>query len=160
MLRETPSPPTAPLGAPIAANMLPSESPAFEKEVPPELPSAAAAHGPFNPRLAGAATRRIGFDLEIVPERHPYALGSSRTMPVRVYYQGKPLPGALVKLTNLDADARPVASKRTDGNGRSSFNIPAKGKWLLNVVWTKPISGNPKADFDTTFSSFTFGYPG
>ena len=117
-------------------------------------------NGPFNPKLAGAATRRIGFDLEIVPERHPYALGSSRSMPVRVYYQGKPLSGALGKLTNLDADARPVASKRTDRNGRSSFAIPTKGKWLLNVVWTKPISGNPKADFDTTFSSFTFGFPG
>lgn len=117
-------------------------------------------NGPFNPKLAGAATRRIGFDLEIVPERHPYALGSSRTIPIRVYYQGKPLPGALVKFTNLDADARPVATKRTGADGRSSFDIPSRGKWLLNVVWTKPISGHPKADFDTTFSSLTFGYPG
>lgn len=117
-------------------------------------------NGAFNPKRVGAATRRIGFDLEIVPERHPYALGSSRTLPVRVYYEGKPLPGALVKLTNLDADARPVATKRTDRNGRSSFEIPSRGKWLLNVVWTKPITGNSKADFDTTFSSLTFGYPG
>jgi hypothetical protein len=29
---------------------------------------------------------------------------------------------------------------------------------LVNVIWTKPIA-HPEADFQTTFSSLTFGYP-
>ncbi len=97
--------------------------------------------------------------LEIVPERNPYNLGPARKLPLLVYYEGRPLPGALVKLTKLEQDAKPAAVQRTDGAGRTTFNVPRQGKWQLNVIWTKPISGNPKADFDTTFSSLSFGYP-
>lgn len=104
-------------------------------------------------------TRPIGLTLEIVPERDPYAAGTSAAMPVRVLFEGRPLPGALVKLTNLDSDAKPVATQRTDQNGRAVFNAPRSGSWLLNVVWTKPISGDRRGDFDTTFSSLTWGYP-
>ena len=93
-------------------------------------------------------TRPIGLSLEIVPERDPY----------RVLYEGRPLAGALVKLTNLDFDTRPVEMHRSDRAGRAAFSVPNHGAWLINVIWTKPIRGNPKADFDTTFSSLTFGY--
>ena len=104
------------------------------------------------------ATRPIGLKLEIVPERNPYALGGSRMLPVRVMYQGRRLPGATVKLTNLEADERPVATAITDRAGRARFRVPATGSWLINVLWGEPIKGDSKADFDTTFSSLTFGY--
>jgi uncharacterized GH25 family protein len=103
------------------------------------------------------ASRRFGLALEIVPERDPYLLGPAQTLPVRVYFEGHPLSGALVKLTNLDADARPMAAQRTDGDGRAHFNLPGRGKWLLNVIWTKPLAGNSNADFQTIFSSLSFG---
>ncbi|MBW3617797.1 MAG: DUF4198 domain-containing protein [Proteobacteria bacterium] len=104
-------------------------------------------------------TRPIGLTLEIVPERNPYAPGPSNALPVRVFYEGRLLPGALVKLTNLDADAKPVAMRRTDAAGRAVFTPPRTGSWLLNVVWTKPIKGDRRGDFDTTFSSLTWGFP-
>lgn len=104
-------------------------------------------------------TRPLGLTLEIVPEVNPYALGAGESLPIRVFYEGKPLPGATVKLNNLDADARPVVTYRTDGQGRAVFRTARKGAWQLNVLWTKPLKGNPKADFDTTFSSLTFGFP-
>ncbi len=103
-------------------------------------------------------TKAIGLALEIVPERDPYVLGSSRNLPVRVIYEGKALAGATVKLTNLYSDEKPVAIVKTDSSGRAAFRIPESGAWLLNVVWTKPIKGRPGADFDTIFSSLTFGY--
>ena len=99
----------------------------------------------------------LGMTLEIVPERDPYALGTSRKLPVHVIYQGKRLAGATIKLTNLQSDEKPIAVIKTDKLGRATFSIPERGKWLLNVVWTKPISGRPDADFDTIFSSMTFG---
>ena len=103
-------------------------------------------------------TKPVGLTLEIVPEKNPYALAAKEPLPVRIYYEGKPLPGALVKLTNLEFDLRPVATKRSDGEGRASFDLPRTGTWLVNVIWTKPLKGDPRADFDTTFSSLTFGY--
>lgn len=33
------------------------------------------------------------------------------------------------------------------------------GTWLLNVVWTQPAAVPADVDFDTTFSSLTFGFP-
>lgn len=104
------------------------------------------------------ATMPVGFALEIVPDRDPYALGGSRELPVHVLYQGKRLAGATVKLTSLEFDRKPVAIVKTDRNGRATFRVPPVGEWLLNVIWTAPVTGNPKVDFDTIFSSLTFGY--
>lgn len=115
--------------------------------------------GPASSKPQPWVTRPLGLSLEIVPEVNPYTLGAGETLPIRVFYEGKPLAGATVKLNNLDADARPVVSYRTDARGRAVFRTPRKGAWQLNVLWTKVIKGNPKADFDTTFSSLTFGFP-
>ncbi|MBA2771761.1 MAG: DUF4198 domain-containing protein [Sphingomonas sp.] len=106
------------------------------------------------------ATRPIGLKLEIVPDRNPYALGANRMLPVHVLYNGRRLPNATVKLTNLRSDERPVAVAVTDRQGQARFRVPASGEWLLNVVWGEPVTNDPRADFDTTFSSLTFGYAG
>ena len=105
-----------------------------------------------------AITQPVGFNLEIVPAISPYALKTGQLLPVQVLYQGRPLAGALVKLTNLEFDVRPVSTHLTDASGHAAFEIPRTGDWLLNVIWTQPIKGKPDADFETTFSSLTFGY--
>ncbi|MES2754410.1 MAG: DUF4198 domain-containing protein [Pseudomonadota bacterium] len=105
-------------------------------------------------------TRPLGMTLEIVPERNPYRPAGGADLPVRVIYEGRALPGALVKLTNLRADEKPVETHRTDGAGRAIFQLPRTGEWQLNVVWSKPVTGNPAADFETIFSSLSFGFPG
>ncbi len=105
------------------------------------------------------ATRPIGLKLEIVPERNPYALKGARILPVHVLYNGRRLANATVKLTDLGNDAKPVAIAVTDQAGRANFRIPARGNWLLNVVWGEPVRSNARFDYDTTFSSLTFGYP-
>ena len=73
------------------------------------------------------ATRPVGLSLEIVPERDPYALGKDRLLPVHILYEGRRLPGALVKLRDLHDDEKPVATALTDRNGRAAFRIPATG---------------------------------
>lgn len=101
-------------------------------------------------------TRPVGLTLEIVPAVDPTAPGFTMTLPVTIMYHGRPLSGALVKLNNLDFDARPVETHLTDEAGRATFTIPFKGEWQMNVVWTQSIK-DPRADFDTVFSSLTFG---
>ena len=102
-------------------------------------------------------TRPSGMTLEIVPERDPYAIRRGSPLPLRIYYQGRPLSGATVKLTNLDADAKPVARLLSDATGRVTITHPGPGNWQVNTIWTRPVAGNPAADFDTVFSSLTFG---
>lgn len=116
--------------------------------------------GPPGTRPQPHVTAPLGLTLEIVPERNPYALRPGEPLPVRVFYQGRPLAGALVKLTDLGRDEKPLEARRTDASGRALFRPRRDGIWLLNVVWTRPLAGDPRADFDTVFSSLTFGYPG
>lgn len=104
------------------------------------------------------AMRPIGLTLEVVPLRNPYSLGPGQPLPILILYEGRPLPGALVKLTRLEADALPLRSVRSDARGKVNFTIPKAGSWLINVVWTKPIT-SPQVQFSTVFSSLTFGYP-
>ena len=103
-------------------------------------------------------TRPTGLKLEIVPQRNPYELQAGETLPVQILYEGQPLSGATVKLNNLDFDAEPLATRVTGADGRAVFTVPLRGRWQLNVIWTKPIRGNPQVDFDTTFSSLSFGF--
>lgn len=102
-------------------------------------------------------TRPIGLTLEIVPEKNPYALSADEALPVRVFYRGKPLAGASVVLEPLHRPAGHGTPVLTDAQGRARFTFQKKGEWRLALVWTQPIN-HPKADFDTLFSSLTFGY--
>lgn len=99
------------------------------------------------------ATKRLGLPLEIVLV-HPPSDGD--TLAAQVIYKGRPLARALVKLTDLDHDAQPVAAQVTDDAGRVHLRRPPPGQWLLNVVWTTPLDGDEGIDFDTIFSSLSF----
>ena len=105
-----------------------------------------------------AVTKPVGLSLEIVPEVSPYALPRSATLPVRVLYEGRPLAGALVKITDLAHDAAPREQHRTDSEGRAGFAMPGEGAWMMDVVWTKPLI-DEGVDFETVFSSLSFGFP-
>ena len=115
--------------------------------------------GPPNVDSQHAVTRPVGLPLEIVPEANPYELPRSTHLPVRVIYAGRPLPGALVKLTDLSHDASPFETHVTDREGRATFTLPDSGMWLLNVIWTKALPPSEETDFETIFSSLSFGFP-
>lgn len=112
--------------------------------------------GPIDRASIARATRPLNLRLEIVPERHPMALGPAKVLPVRVLYDGRPLAGALVKITDLGADAKPADMTRTDAQGRARFAIRRAGAWQINVVWASRLNGRRDADYATTFSSLTF----
>jgi hypothetical protein len=101
----------------------------------------------------------VGLPLEIVPETNPYSTPQSATFPIRVIYAGHPLPGALVKLTNLEHDAAAFEMHLTDRGGHAIFTMPSSGTWLLNVIWTKASGPLDETDFETVFSSLSFGFP-
>jgi uncharacterized GH25 family protein len=115
--------------------------------------------GPPGAGSSAQVTRPLGLPLEIVPELSPYTEPRPATLPVMVIYEGRPLAGALVKLTDLEHDAAPLEMHLTDHAGRASFTMPRGGTWLLNVIWTKPLPGSRDSDFETIFSSLSFGFP-
>lgn len=115
--------------------------------------------GPADARSQGQVSKPVGLPLEIIPEANPYGVQRSSSLPIRVTYADHPLAGALVKLTNLKDDASPFEVHITDQEGRASFTMPTSGAWLLNVIWTKALPPSDEADFETVFSSLSFGFP-
>jgi uncharacterized GH25 family protein len=115
--------------------------------------------GPPEAESQAQVTEPLGLQLEIVPEQNPYAVPQSAALPVRVIFEGQPLAGALVKLTNLEHDEAPLEMHVTDRAGRASFAMPIHGTWLLNVIWTKVLPNTRETDFETFFSSLSFGFP-
>jgi uncharacterized GH25 family protein len=109
--------------------------------------------------LLGQVNKPLGLPLEIVPEANPYGAKRLATLPVRVIYAGHALAGALVKLTNLANDASPFEVRLTDRDGRAGFTMPNAGAWILNVIWTKALPRSEETDFETVFSSLSFGFP-
>lgn len=112
--------------------------------------------GPINADSAGIVTRAAGLNLEIVPEMHPGLLRPGQALPVRVLFDGEVLPGAQVRLSDLTAEGKPVDQQVTDPEGRARFTLPRQGRWLLSVVWTKPVPDGIVADFETRFASLSF----
>jgi len=103
-------------------------------------------------------TRPLGLQLEIVPAVDPYSEPRPASLPVRILYDGRVLPGALVKLIDLEQHIEPVDARRSDSMGLARFAMPRSGTWLVSVVWTKPLVNSPDADFETIFASLTFGF--
>lgn len=110
-------------------------------------------------QASAEVTTPLGLRLEIVPAINPYATPRPKQFPVRVLYGGKPLAGALIKLMSLDRDLTVTDQQRTNGAGLASFTMPPGGSWLMNVIWTMPLTNASDADYETTFSSLTFGVP-
>ena len=115
--------------------------------------------GPAGTGSQDQLRRSVGLPLEIVPEANLYGVPRPTALPLRVIYAGHPSAGALIKLTDLKHDASPVEMHVTDHNGHAAFTMPASGTWLLNVIWTKALSPSDETDFETVFSSLSFGFP-
>lgn len=112
------------------------------------------------PSVSGdtSIARPVGLSLELVPETNPYARSRPAQLVVRVVHEGQALPGALAKLIDLQRRLVVVEEQRSDANGRVRFAMPDSGAWLVSVTWTQPLPASEGFDFETTFSTLSFGF--
>jgi uncharacterized GH25 family protein len=86
---------------------------------------------------AQASTEAFGDILEIIPLKSPRGLKKGEILPLKVMFEGKPLPAAEVKATYAGFSNEPhtfAVTTKTDGKGVARVNLLEKGDWLLNVV--------------------------
>jgi uncharacterized GH25 family protein len=103
--------------------------------------------------------RRLGFTLELVAERNPYAMRPGGELPVRLTYENRPLAGALVIAMNrLNPAER--QSTRTDSDGRVKFRLRSGGMWLIKAVHMIPAPAGSNAEWASFWASLTFDLPG
>jgi uncharacterized GH25 family protein len=100
------------------------------------------------------ADRALGFRLELIAEKSPYASPPPDALPVRLLFEGKPLAGALVTAFPYDAPEA-ARSARTDASGRATVDVSRRGQWLIKAVHMIP-SATPDADWQSLWASLTF----
>ena len=104
------------------------------------------------------ADRPLGFTLELVAERNPYAVRPDQDLPVRLTYENQPLAGALVVAMNRLNPAEKL-SARTDKDGRVRFKLRPGGMWLIKAVHMVPAAAGSNADWASYWASLTFEMP-
>jgi hypothetical protein len=82
---------------------------------------------------ASGFDRPLGYTLELIPESNPYALTPGDALPVRLLYEGQPLPNVLIiAFTAEEPDVKQRA--RTGADGRVSLRVDRAGTWLIKGV--------------------------
>lgn len=107
------------------------------------------------PPSEAAGDRRLGFTLELVAERNPYALRAGQDLPVRLTYESRPLAGALVVAMNRLNPSEKLAA-RTDNDGRVRFRLRPGGMWLIKAVHMIPAPTGTNAEWASFWASLTF----
>jgi uncharacterized GH25 family protein len=99
--------------------------------------------------------RPLGFPLELVAERNPYAMKADQDLPVRLTYENRPLAGALVVAINRLNPAEKL-SARTAADGRVRFKLRCDGMWLIKAVHMVPAPQHAQAEWASFWASLTF----
>jgi uncharacterized GH25 family protein len=101
------------------------------------------------------ADRLTGMPLELVAERNPYGLAKGGALPVRLYYQGKPLADVqITAIAKAEGDKR--NTYRTDKDGRALIALPLSGAWLLNAVHMMDGVPGEGAEWQSLWASMIF----
>ena len=101
------------------------------------------------------ADRALGFPLELVAERNPYAIRAGQDLPIRLTYENRPLAGALVVAMNRLNPSEKMAA-RTDNDGRVRFGLRPGGMWLIKAVHMIPAPAGSDAEWASFWASLTF----
>ncbi len=99
-----------------------------------------------------------GMRLEIIPDRNPYNLKGTSTIPFRVLFDNRPFENALVLAWHSVNGTTTHTSIRADKNGRVSFPISNNGKWMISIVRMIPYTDTKTSDWQSFWGSYTFGY--
>jgi uncharacterized GH25 family protein len=99
--------------------------------------------------------RRLGFTLELLAERNPYASRAGEDLPVRLTYDNRGLAGALVVAMNRLNPSEKLTA-RTDGAGRVRLRLRPDGMWLVKAVHMVPAPAGTNAEWASFWASLTF----
>lgn len=113
-------------------------------------------------RTGELATHPLGHALEIVPEKDPATLAAGESLPVKVFFRGKPLAGVRVSAASAGAEIKghdfPVTAE-TDADGRALLKLDRGGLWYARLIHMVPAQDDPEVDWRSFFATLTFEVP-
>lgn len=101
-----------------------------------------------------------GQRLEIVPASDPLARAAGDKLTFTLFFDSKPLSGALVKAWHKQDEQTLTIRARTGDGGKVGFNLPHAGVWMISAVHMLPATDMPDVDWDSFRGSLTFELAG
>jgi len=104
-----------------------------------------------------AYSQEFGFPLELTPLTNPYA-EDTPLQSFRLTYLDTPLKDAQMVVWHEEGGRVNRRALRTDENGTITFPLTQEGNWMVSVVHMVRATESDKADWQSYWGSFTFGY--
>lgn len=108
----------------------------------------------------GTYGKRTGQRLEIVPGSDPFLSSRSKPLDFVLQFDGKALPGALVKAMHKTSGQVTIMRARTNDAGRVRLTLPFNGTWMVSAVHMIRATDTSEADWDSYWANLTFHLPG
>ena len=99
---------------------------------------------------------RTGQRLEIVPLQDPAMARIGTPAGFQVYFDARPLSGALVKFWNRSGGELVALNQRTDGQGKVNIALPKAGVWMVSLVHMIATTDSTEFDWDSYWGNLTF----
>ena len=99
-----------------------------------------------------------GMPVDIIPLANPYQLSDNDSLTVRILFQKQPLANSLVRVWNRDNGITDQKDMMTDENGEIVFPVSTNGKWMVSAITMEKISDDSKAQWQSYWGTFTWGY--
>jgi hypothetical protein len=100
-----------------------------------------------------------GMRLEIVPLNNPLKMKPGDLLTLRVLFEQKVLPGALVKAWQKRSGETVLVRATTGSNGEVSIHLPYAGAWMVSIVHMVPTVGEANTDWDSFWGNLSFSLP-
>jgi uncharacterized GH25 family protein len=105
------------------------------------------------------ATMRSDLILDIKPTQNPYSLTKNQSLSCQFRYDDQNLKNTLVRCWRRFEGKTEIEFQKTDNRGFATFELPKKGTgvYMVSTVTMVRLTNNPKADWQSTWGSLTFG---
>ena len=110
---------------------------------------------------AGASARPVhaeslGQRLELIPVNNPLDMSPGEALRVQVLFEGKPLPGALLKAWHKADGQTTIVRVTTGPDGSATVNLPYPGAWMVSAVHMVRVVGVKGLDWDSMWGNLSF----
>ncbi|RBL88896.1 DUF4198 domain-containing protein [Chitinophaga flava] len=102
--------------------------------------------------------RNTGMRIELIPAVNPYAIRNGDAVTFKVLFDNQPVKNALVLAWQVKNGKTTVSKIRSNEAGEVSFPLERAGRWMISSVHMVADPTGEKADWQSFWGSYTFGY--
>jgi uncharacterized GH25 family protein len=98
--------------------------------------------------------------LDIIPLSHPYIVAAKQSMKMKVLFNKQPLANQKIHVWHKLPEGVTDSTYTSNENGEITFTVSPKGEWMVSCVNMVRLEKDSKAQWQSYWSSCTWGYTG